>query len=408
MAANLEAMRAGAAATLASPKPARRGRRASSILRDLASEQPQTIIPTGFATLDDRLGGGLRSRQLATVNAPPGSGKTALSVTWGGNFGRYAPVLLVQTEIEPAEIAARQAAQLDGTTPDAILRHDVDPGAAADRIDADEAERGAFPIFVLALEPEDGDPIEIIEAEARAIAEEVGVAPVIIVDYLQMLAAEDADQRRASVGTIANRLRRLARDLDVAILAVSSVARSFYGKRPREQTHGADGVEDARSWLGSAKESGDVEFAAAVVLFLEVEHAAANGDGWIPARVVVAKARRGRIGFCGARFHGPSGRWTEDEGALASCGSGAREARDDEKTLNAIRSQPGALTSCELRDLVPGVPKYRAESAVARLLNAGAVETRRIPRRTARGQRRAVAVLVPAGHPTLPEEVQSE
>lgn len=382
----------------------RRSRASDAILRDMAGEQPQRIIPTGFATLDDRLGGGLRSRQLTTVNAPPGSGKTALTVTWTWSLTINAPVLMVQTEIEPEEIAARQAAQLVGKTPDDIMRHAFPPAEAAQILGDDAQERQAFPAYAMSLEPEDGDPIAVIEAEARAIERDTGVMPVIVIDYLQMLAAEEAEQRRASVGTIANRLRRLARDLDAAILVVCSVARSFYGKRPKSETHGEDGAEDARAWLGSAKESGDVEFAAAVVMFLDVEHSAINQDGWIPARVVVSKARRGSIGFVGCRFHGPSGRWEEDNGALAACGQGARNGRDDVRVLAAITSKPGTMTARQLRDLVPGVSKGRVEASVRRLLESGDVETRKVAQLNERGQRRVADVLVPAGHPVLSGE----
>lgn len=100
-----------------------------------------------------------------------------------------------------------------------------------------------------------------------------------------------------------------------------------------------------------------------------------------PARVVVAKARRGSIGFVGARFDGPSGRWSEDGAIAAAMSSGVRQARaeqrkheaDDAVMAQAIEgaAQAGTHRSPRAWRTQGGLPEGRTTAAIARLVAPG-------------------------------------
>lgn len=237
-----------------------------------------------------------------------------------------------------------------------------------------------------ALAAGDVDLFAAIQGRAEAIARAEGTPPLVIVDYMQMLATTDPDRRRLGVSDVALRLRRMAGALDTPILAVSSVSRAFYGRAGGASRKDADGSEDPRAWLAAAKESGDVEFAAAVVLYLDTSPTE-GADGCQEARIIIAKARAGRVGFAGLRFNGPRGSFVEDAAALAKMGAGKR-AQDDEArvqaALAATRQHPRPW-----RDLrgEAGIAKGRADAALARLTSAGRVTTREVIAATAKSRR---------------------
>lgn len=304
----------------------------AEILRSDAFRRPQRVYPTPWPALDRLLGGGIRSRQLNVIAAPSGVGKTSMAVQLAIHYGRMGlPALIASTEIESSEVAARVAAQVMGTTAARILELDVDPAIAAAATD--------LPIYVRELNvfELETSPVLVLAAEIdRVSAARRGQRPVVIVDYIQHLAVEDGDRRRSSVSAIANGLRRVAQAADVAMVVVSSVSRAFYGKKNVEDR------DDPRSWLAAAKESGDIEYATSVLAVLEVG-AASEDDDWAPARLIVAKSRRGRAGFVSLRFHGPTGVFSVGDDV-----PGAKDARDDrdaEIVFNKVDSWPGGPPS---------------------------------------------------------------
>lgn len=382
---------------------------AEEVLRSDAFSKPRRYYPTGFGELDRLLAGtyhgagtGLPARCLAVIAGPTGVGKTGwalgLSIQLVRGLRQTGPVLYVSTELEPAEVAARVAAQAyearhradverriaasaDGVadgpdlataTPGQILGLEVMPTEAADLV-------AGWPIYIYEHDPWDpareaSNPIEAIRAQAEAIKAATGVMPVIVVDYLQHLASEDPEQRRLSVSSVANRLRRLARDLDVPVVALSSVGRASYKRKGEEGEE-----EDARDWIAAAKESGDIEYACATFGYLEPGKMDVDGES--PARLIIAKARGGRHGFVGLRFHGPSGLWWSSADSLDELGVSGRMNELDDRVLSIIATHPGEPWT-KIRDLAKCAPKVAA-AARDRLMDAKRVEEDHdSPRRT--------------------------
>lgn len=348
------------------------GESVAESLEDIAVKDrpPVRIYPTRIGALDGLLGGGIKTRQLAVIAAPPADGKSALVVDLALALEVDLPILYVSTELESDELLARAAGNVLGIAWTDIVNGNVD------RTRVLEAVRGRR-IRVIGCDklPSDlGDALVLIAREAMLMRDRFGVAPWVVVDYLQDLArGASPDGERFRVGQIGGRLRVLAQGVDCPVWAVSSVGREFYSAATQEKLRKSD---DARVYLRAAKESGDVDYAAATIIFLDVGVADAGKPR--PARIAVAKCRHGAVGFAGAMFDGRTGRWREDAAAISMLSGVAieqkavvRQASADEEAILAFVRSGVRVSQRELRDLVPGLSKHRADEAIKSALASG-------------------------------------
>lgn len=331
---------------------------------------PIRSYATGMRDLDRLLGGGISTRALTTVLGPPAAGKTAWCVDLSLHLHEQVPVLYLSTELEADELAARFAGHILGVPWRDIVRGRIEKTRVREALDGlrvhvvgcDELPRDNF--------------AEVVASAVAYITVKYGALPVVIVDYLQDL-TRGGDERnlRARVGDVATGLRALAQELDLAAVAVSSVSRAFYSARRAEELRSA---QDPTAYLAAAKESGDVDYASAVVLFLDVEPAGAPAHRL--AQVAVAKSRHGETGFAGARFYGATGRWEADAAAVAAMGDegradvkrAGRDRTNEEKLVATIRKNP-KLAWKNLR-AVSGISSYaEAEATRQRLADAGRI-----------------------------------
>ena len=282
--------------------------RADAVAKD--PPPPRRFYKTGFDKLDERLGGGLCTQQVCGVVAPPSTGKSAfvtsvcLRVEADG-----LPVLHVSTEMPRFELTARYAAAelglpwLDGVSGRI---------PAAKMTEAVQDKR----LFVIGSdELPDANAVAVIERQGARLRDRFGVPPLVVIDYVQLLARGSEDGLRARVGMLSKAIRMMSQHLDCPVFAVFSTGRGFYGRnlaKLREEN-------DPLAYLSAAKESGDIESDCASILFLDVDQAHSGNPK--AARIAVSRCRQGHIGFVGARFDGPQGVWTGDERALIEMNS---------------------------------------------------------------------------------------
>lgn len=228
--------------------------------------------PSGLAGLDKRLGGGLQPRRLAVLLGAPGSGKTTLANQIAEHIASSGrPVLYLTTEDTPDQLLAKTLARLGGIDYGAVLQGRESERASINGTLADLAERASAQ-RLLYVEGDGALTLDTVRALAREHFSRYGAAQgggpgLLIVDYLQRWArlqravtgpASGREDLREVVGRVTEQLRDVARELNCSILALASQNRaSGYGK-------GGDA-------LASAKESGDIEYTADVILALALD-----------------------------------------------------------------------------------------------------------------------------------------
>lgn len=249
-------------------------------------------IKTGLRTFD-HLTGGIFRGELTIVAARPGVGKTALAlqiaVAMAQNDG---PVLFSSLEMSEVELMSRAIcaeAGVDGTKLRTGRLSQMDMGQLADAV----TSFGELPLFI-------DDRSEISSAgvrrAARRVKREHGLSAVFV-DYLTLLDVEDADKREArheQIGRDSKRLRRIAKELDVAVICMAQIGRKGdeKGEAPR---------------LGHLKDSGHIEQDADAVLFIHRPEVSKPKDFDLrgKASLIIAKNRHGVLTEIDMKFlHG--------------------------------------------------------------------------------------------------------
>jgi len=192
----------------------------------------------------------------------------------------------------------------------------------AEAIETARAELAKLPLF-LALGAPEGWQMSNLETALAAIAPEPGSwRPVLaVVDFLQLVAPEP-DARgdlRETIRTAAYRARAIARDRNACVVLVSSTARGEYNLLQGEDAKGNgrdefDKLPESR-FLGTGKESGEIEYAADLALVL-CRKRWKEGDALPPVWCAVAKQRTGKpawvqLCFDGAALTDPAARAAE-------------------------------------------------------------------------------------------------
>lgn len=274
-------------------------------------------VPTGIAPLD-RIIGGWRAESVYVLNGPTGRGKTGLAIQFASHAAKTRSVLYLSSELSRRQILARFVAQLLGCS--WLEVYNFEPSQMA-RV----AELLCKVPKLRAHELRRNDSVTDL---CKRVADVEGAAPLLVLDYLQHAARRlNPEDMKRSVSALSDEVASYARDTRGAAIVVSAVARGFYHDN-QDKT--------ATEFVGSSKESGDVDYDAAGIMFLDGEPPGL--DGTSPARLHVAKSRFSHEGTIGLEFHGRVGMFKVDPaGALPD---------EQREVYEAIRS--GAETIEEL------------------------------------------------------------
>ena len=101
-----------------------------------------------------------------------------------------------------------------------------------------------------------GINISLILARARRLSKEKKNLKLVVVDYLQLVEGNDRENRQQEVSEVSRQLKKLAKELDVPVIALSQLSR------------GVEQREDKRPVLSDIRESGSIEQDADIVAFL--------------------------------------------------------------------------------------------------------------------------------------------
>ena len=224
--------------------------------------------PTGFKAFDAALCGGLPVG-LTILGAISSMGKTTFAVQMADQMAQAGrSVLFVTVEQAARELVAKSLSRLTKAMPGgnglaASAGEIADPGRReswteakhARLLSACEAYTKDIAPCMHILEGTEQPSVSGIETVARKMAAHDGMPPVIFIDYLQLLKAQndhDSDKQTTDKNVMA--LRQLSRELKTPVVVISSLNRSSY----------STGI-----CLEAFKESGAIEYGSDLLLGLQ-------------------------------------------------------------------------------------------------------------------------------------------
>ena len=242
------------------------------LVSDIEHGNTKKAISTGFSGLDDALGGGLYPG-LYFLGAVSSIGKTALLLQIADQIAKQGkPVLYYSLEMSEDEMVARSLSRYTGiSNPFSALTVNDILYSDYEKMSHDEIDKLLDKVHDAKKKYESdkiGDNMEIVAAVGNIKVSDIkqrmsayndllGIVPVVFIDYLQLIAPEEED-RRATDKQIVDKtvleLKRLSRDLNTPIIAISSINRTSY-------------VESVT--MSSFKESGAIEYGSDVLLGLQ-------------------------------------------------------------------------------------------------------------------------------------------
>lgn len=239
-------------------------------------EASMTGVRVGVSVFDD-LTGGFDPTDLVVIAADPGGGKTALALQAAHRhvIEQAGTALVINLEMPSPQLVQRmiiRAARVNS--------HRVRRG----KIDREEFQR----LYDHGLHLVDKNlyvesrvrTMRQIWAKARTYrARHPKERGYMVVDYLQMITAQNKDSRAQQVSQFARELKDIAKTLDLPVVAVSTLGRDAAKRKTRPTMH-------------DLKESGDIEYAADTIFLLH--NADETDDG--PIDAICEKNRKGPTG----------------------------------------------------------------------------------------------------------------
>ncbi|WP_173915216.1 replicative DNA helicase [Halobacillus sp. Marseille-Q1614] len=253
---------------------------------------------TGFATGYndiDQLTGGTQRSDLIIIAARPSMGKTAFALNLAGhhckNGGRthlfslemHREALLKRLLSCEGEIDAQKWRSLNFSNEDFENCLTIVGDIAEWNLHIHERMR----------------TVADIRATIRQSIRKHSDKPLIIIDYLQLLAANGRFERRdLEVGAITRELKLLALELDIPIVLLSQLSR------------GVEQRKDKRPMMSDLRESGNIEQDADVIGFLYREdYYKRDGGENNEIELIISKQRNGPVGTVKLEFEKEYGRF---------------------------------------------------------------------------------------------------
>lgn len=184
-----------------------------------------TGSPTGFSFLDKR-SGGLQTSDLIIIAADSSQGKTSLSIKLAMNCG--CPVAFYSMEMKKEQIAARMISIESGVPSNEILYSKLASGQIQN-IDKGVARVIDKPIY---FDDRSTSNIETILSSIRMMKIKYDITGVIV-DYLQILNVNmKGSNKEQRMGDVARRLKNIAKELDIWVIALSQLSRDNQNQVP--------------------------------------------------------------------------------------------------------------------------------------------------------------------------------
>lgn len=377
-----------------------------SFLKSIEESKRAAFIPTGYSPLDNILDGGLYAG-LYIIGAISSLGKTTFCLNVADNIAQAGhDVLIFSLEMARNELIAKSISRLtlikdlaeNGSTAHAKTTRGILTGTRypdysqteRELIQRSIASYGEYAKNIYITEGVGNVGIEEIREKVRKHIKLTGKPPVVVIDYLQIIAPADlraTDKQNTDKAVL--ELKRLSRDYSIPIIGISSFNRDSY---------------TAPVNMAAFKESGAIEYSSDVLIGLQYEgmdyqegeadkardkrirelmkQAVEDGKAGKPQKiqVKVLKHRNGSKGDAYLDFYPmfnyftapkagerseSSGGWSKSEGGYSSSTKpkrGKREAEREKLNEAFYRVQRDDFTA-DLTDLADALDKSKKQVA---------------------------------------------
>ena len=232
-------------------------------------------IVSGLEPLD-KMTDGFQKGDYILLGARPSVGKTALALTLAMNAAaKGARIGFMSLEMKDTALFKRMLAASSGVSMQAIRTGLLGPRAQVDLVN------GAAPLTAMKIYFADVPNMGLTDliSEARILRTREKI-DMLIVDYIGLISVPNGEAPRwETFSMVSQRLKSLARELNIPVLALSQLGRQADGKRP--------GLADLR-------ESGSLEQDADLIMFIHREEQ--TNDQRQEVKLIVAKQRNGETG----------------------------------------------------------------------------------------------------------------
>jgi replicative DNA helicase len=274
-----------------------------------------TGMRTGFPWLD-KLTGGLRKGDLTILAARPAMGKSAMGWQFARNTALLGPhVAIASYEMSRARLFHRGLAAEAGINSHRLRTGDL---AVDDhrRIAEAAGKLSRMPIHIQYPPPR---TVEALRSDLRRLKRKHPV-DLFVVDYLQQMDGR-GQNRNNQVEHISRNLKRIATDMDVAVVALAQLSRGVEHRQP------------PRPMLSDLRDSGAIEQDADNVLLLwrpeeyfDDTTPVEQYDRWRDkGELIVAKQRDGETGRVILGWDGPTTSFREIDTTQVAQRNGNRQ-----------------------------------------------------------------------------------
>lgn len=250
------------------------------IERILERKSPVLGVSTGFIDLDQQTRG-MRAGELIILAGRPSMGKSSLAGNIAENVASAGqPIAVYSVEMRDEDVTLRVLAARARLDFHSFMTGHLSTSQLA-KLSQAMAEVSQIPLHI-----DDAAETTLLDirAEARRLKFQSGLA-LIIIDYLQLMRAPDAENRNLAIGEISRGLKGIAKELDLPVLALSQLSRA-----PEHRA-------DKRPMLSDLRESGNLEQDADQVWFVHrPEMYGVTDENRGKAELIIAKARNGPTG----------------------------------------------------------------------------------------------------------------
>lgn len=221
----------------------------SMINENLSGDKPMTGTPTGFEKIDSK-SGGLQKSDLIIIAGETSQGKTSLAVSIMRNAAfTGAKIAMYSMEMKKEQITARIVSMECGVPANQIMYSRL-TNSQLQTIDKGIGKISGKGIY---FDDRSTSNIDTIISSIRYMKLKFGIDGAII-DYLQILNVNmKGANKEQQMGDVTRRLKNLAKELDIWIIALSQLNRDTVNPVPT---------------LARIRDSGQISEAADVVIFI--------------------------------------------------------------------------------------------------------------------------------------------